>query len=682
MNSALCCTFKRRLLKSAFPLALFLCALTARAQPLRLGDLDGDGQPTVLDIVRLIAHLTGAQTLSPALAPFADLNEDGVVNQSDVDILQSAILGQRTLPNPYSAPIVSAPVGSTNGQNILLTGIARPNRTIVVSGGQETVFGQADSNGLFSVNVTLQSNRVNSLFVTASNGTFTSGIPQPLKIIQDSQPPSVFIDFPTNAQSLTTSNTVVAGRVGDLLSGFMGLSVTLSNYSAGSTSAPALRFSAGANVNVGIGNNGTFERTVPLGPGTNLITVIATDVHGNRAVKTTTVVYQPPLPNQPRLVVVSGDLQINNIHRTLFQPIVVKALQADGVTPFGHKVINLQVTRSDGRLFPTDPDQLAGNITSHADYNFNGTMFLQLWTDNQGEASAWWTLGGDAGCENNRVCVSSPGIPENAYFCATAMAAPAAQINVGSGDNQKVEVGSFPAEPLRAWVNDSCNGVGNVPVTFQVVQGGGLLFAPADRAPPGEGRTSITILSSITGHAEVLFQLGPVQGPNVIEATYPGNPGSPATFTCYGVDRNPALPTTLVGLVLNNSSQPIGGALCELFVPGNSTPVAMTFSDVQGHFSITNPPPGAADLFVYGPSATTVAGVDVLPNSFPFLSFSMTIIPNAENSLPRPVLLPRLNPDNEHLYYGTNDFVLTCEGIAGLKMTIKANSMRDARGIP
>ena len=74
-------------------------------------------------------------------------------------------------------------------------------------------------------------------------------------------------------------------------------------------------------------------------------------------------------------------------------------------------------------------------------------------------------------------------------------------------------------------------------------------------------------------------------------------------------------------------------------------------------------------------------GTNYIPfGTFPALSYPITLIPNAENSLPRPVLLPRLNPANARTYYGTNDLVLTCAGIQGLKMTIKANSMRDPQG--
>src|SRR5436309_1658658 len=99
--------------------------VTVSAQPLRLGDLDADDQPTVLDLVRLINHINGTASLSSALAPYGDINEDGIIDQRDVDLLQSAILGQMSLPNPFSPPLVSSPVTSTNGPNILLTGVAR-----------------------------------------------------------------------------------------------------------------------------------------------------------------------------------------------------------------------------------------------------------------------------------------------------------------------------------------------------------------------------------------------------------------------------------------------------------------------------------------------------------------------------------------------------------------------------
>src|SRR5947209_6686721 len=66
--------------------------------PRKLGDLDGDGRATVLDIVRLANHLNGTAPLSADLLLFADVNQDGVVDNRDVTAIANAVLGLATLP--------------------------------------------------------------------------------------------------------------------------------------------------------------------------------------------------------------------------------------------------------------------------------------------------------------------------------------------------------------------------------------------------------------------------------------------------------------------------------------------------------------------------------------------------------------------------------------------------------
>ena len=152
-------------------LVSIFCPLRSFAQPARLGDLDADGQPTVLDLQRLLNHLNSGRAeihLVPNLLPYADLNEDGVINTNDVLLLQDAILGRSTLPNPYAPPVANVPTVATNGDTITLTGVARPNRQILITGGRFAVFVRSDSNGLFSAEVLLRANQVNALFVTAS----------------------------------------------------------------------------------------------------------------------------------------------------------------------------------------------------------------------------------------------------------------------------------------------------------------------------------------------------------------------------------------------------------------------------------------------------------------------------------------------------------------------------------
>lgn len=57
------------------------------------GDLDDDGFVTVLDLVQVISEARQPRSLSTIQAARADVNEDGVVDDRDADLLISAILG-------------------------------------------------------------------------------------------------------------------------------------------------------------------------------------------------------------------------------------------------------------------------------------------------------------------------------------------------------------------------------------------------------------------------------------------------------------------------------------------------------------------------------------------------------------------------------------------------------------
>lgn len=103
-------------------LLLVLCLLTpsAFALPQKLGDLDEDGIPTVLDLARLNAHIAGTQPLTAQFALFADLNKDGFINDADRDELIKEILQTRT---PETLPLASVRFTSpfAGESNIALT---------------------------------------------------------------------------------------------------------------------------------------------------------------------------------------------------------------------------------------------------------------------------------------------------------------------------------------------------------------------------------------------------------------------------------------------------------------------------------------------------------------------------------------------------------------------------------
>ena len=223
-------------------------------------------------------------------------------------------------------------------------------------------------------------------------------------------------------------------------------------------------------------------------------------------------------------------------------------------------------------------------------------------------------------------------------------------------------------------MNDSCNAVVGIPVTFTVKAGEGRLFAepPAPGTNP-PGLTSVTIDTGITGHAKVYLRLGAGPGNNLVEANFVQNRTAPAVFTATGVARGDDSVTSLVGLVQDDSSLGIGGADCYLNV-GQEFFRATTSE--SGRFVFVDVPPGPAKLLVNALTATTRGGQPIPPGSFPSLNSTLILIPNTENQLPKPILLPRLNPGNARIYDGSSDLILTCEGVAGLRMTIKAGSMR------
>jgi len=568
--------------------------------------------------------------------------EPGVHELTAVAVSENGLIGVSTpviVTVEIPAPLITTEARPTNEATAAISGLTLPNLDVQLAGLPRLMTTMSDAKGQFQFEASLQSNQRNRLFITALSTSGQTSPPATIEITQDKEPPLLFIDFPEHNTEVTTESIVVAGRVGDLLSGFMGLDVSVND--------------APANVIVGIGRNGTYERgEVPLNLGRNLITATATDALGNKVTEIISVTRLEP--KGAILKTVAGNAQKAIVQTQLPNPIGVQ-VTTDSGSPIPNKLVTFQVARSDGHLSsPEEPTQSSSS--------------LQLLTDSEGFASVLWTLGMDAGCANNRVRVTAKGTFGDVFFCASANPQSARQINIGSGNQQRGEIGNHTTEPLRVWVNDSCNGVSGILVVYSVIQGGGLV----------NGESQTTVSTGITGHALADFQLGPEEGNQLIEATFPNNPGNPARFVISGIKRNIDLPTTLSGLVIDNANQPIGGARCS--VEKNGQIVAEMFSDTSGQFRFLNLPDGAGHLHVDGLVANTLFSQPIEQGSFPSLSYNLFLIPNSENKLPAPVLLPPLNPSNAQVYDGSRDVVLRVDGIDGLEMTVKAGSMRRVDG--
>ena len=637
-------------------LSLLACWATSQvhAADFQRGDTDASGALDISDGIRIFGFLFLGDPSELGCEDAADADDSGTLDITDgIFVLNFLFSGGAQPPAPFEEcgddptsdtlgclsftpcgptppPTLDAVTSPTREASITLSGSSVPGATITVLGGAETVV--VESDGSFSVEVSLKPNRENRLFVSASIEGRGTSAPAAVEVIQDGELPFLFVDGPQEGEETFENSVTVYGRVGDRLSGFMGLTVLVDGEEA--------------TVNVGQGTNGTFERAgIPLALGENVIVVSAEDEVGNVVTQEVRVA-RTEVPAGPTLRPVSGNNQRAVRGVELPDPIVVEA-ERDGV-PFAGKIVTFHVTRSDGRL-AAEPGVPARE----------GSLMMQARTDTNGLARAYWTLGTDAGCANNRVRVTSASVAGTVTFCASADPGTPDRILIGSGNSQRAEVGSVAPELLEAWVSDGCNGAVGEPVTFTVVRGGGLV----------DGEESVTVNTDRCGHASVAFTVGS-PGNNVVEATYERNPGLPATFVTFGLERDEFRPTGFSGIVLDNGGQPVVGATVTIEVDGHED-VSVLSSDEEGRlgafmFDDLGERQGPAHLVVDGNTATN--GV------FPSLHYEVVIVPNAPNALPAPVKLPELN-ENTVPFDGSEDVTLTIPEVEGLEMHVPAHTV-------
>ncbi|MEM7204904.1 MAG: hypothetical protein AAF628_31905 [Planctomycetota bacterium] len=537
-----------------------------------------------------------------------------------------------------ASPLVDPLPRITNQLQITVSGTSvEPQSTIDIQGGAAAVRVSAVA-GSFSATVALKANAVNPLAVTEE---LTGGGRSPavfFDVTQDSSGPDVIIGFPSDHARVATPSTTVSGTVRDLLSGLPGLTVTVNGQAAsvdpstGSFSIPSVALSAGA---------------------ATAVMATATDALGNQSQSQITVTHTPPPPGSG-IAVLSGNQQSATVGSELPQQIAVRVVDA-GSAPLVGELMTFRVTASNGTL----SDQSGGGSAA----------VLQAFTDANGEARAFWTLGSDAGQNNNRVEVTNPAFTGRADFFASASAGSPVGIDVGSGQLQATGPQSDALELLRARVTDGANGVAGVPVTFTVTQGDGVLSTPGNR----ENTRQLTVSTVGTGHAEVSFTAGTELGLNRVEATYAGNPRDPVEFTVR-VLTDQRFDTSFVGLVTDNSEQPIGGVRVDLQV--GTDPPLQAITDAEGQFAFTGlTTDGPADLNVDGATANMVGKAPVPAGTrFPSLHYETYVALNTENQLLVPINLPRLDSRNDRSFDGNRDVDLTIVGLEGVRFRVRAGT--------
>lgn len=448
-----------------------------------------------------------------------------------------------------------------------------------------------------------------------------------VSVVRDLTPPHLAIDVPAAGAALFTPTVTVEGLVNDVV--------------AGTVNAPQVTVHVNG-VAAAVANRSFVAPDLPVAPGDNVITVVATDVSGNAAQASITVTRQPP--SVAHLESTAGDHQQATVGSPLAQPLVVTLLDAAGA-PIAGKPVVFQLRSNNGQL---DAGKRAVVVT----------------TDAAGHAAAHFTLGTRAGAGGQLVDAAAVGFAGAPVFTETALAGPPAALVLDSGDQQVGIAGGTLAHPFVAVVTDAGhNRLAGVSVTFSVSRGAGTF---------GSGQQQLAVTSDTDGRAIARFTLDPNEGiaNNVAIAQIAGNASSPiVTFTASGRAAGDPAATSISGVVLDNTGQPVPGVTARIL---DSSLTAQT--DGNGLFRLAPAPVGAVKLVVDGSTS-------VRPGSWPDLEFELNTVPGRDNTVNMPIYLLPLDLGNGKMVDETHGATLTSPAVPGFSLEIAPGSVTFPGGV-
>ena len=537
---------------------------------------------------------------------------------------------------------ILAPVnlGITNMTPVTLNGTVNdPAAKITVDG-----VAVPQGGGGFSVPVPL----VEGLNILTAVATNSSGISTTatVEVTLDTTPPHVLINSPPNGTVLTASSVTVSGLANDVVVGTVNLAdlkVIVNGIAAN------------------VANRSFSALNVPLAIGPNTIQAVGTDKAGNSTTTFVTVTRvlasQPPPPAIGKALltqwvnIISGNNQSGTVGTALSAPIVV-SLTDSASHPVPNQMVVFKVTANNGLV------TAGGGTPSSA---------LAVTTDANGQAQVTWTLGQRAGAGNNTLSVSSALAVSPITITANGSQGKPSQVVVDSGNNQTGALGQPLPFPFVVDVIDAGhNRVPGIPVVFSIKQGGGS-FA---------GAPTLTVTSDSNGRAIAILTSGLQEGINneVVEATFAGNPGMPAAFEATAKAPGNPSGTTISGVVLDNSNNPIEAVTIRLYKTnqgsGNNLPVqvgASVETDAHGTFTIAPAPVGAFKLMADG---STAAGT----LTFPTLEYDIVTVAGNDNTVGMPIYLPSLDTVNKVCVDETHGGILTLPQYPGFALNIAAGS--------
>jgi alpha-tubulin suppressor-like RCC1 family protein len=222
-------------------------------------------------------------------------------------------------------------------------------------------------------------------------------------------------------------------------------------------------------------------------------------------------------PRIATLQVVSGDNQPGPIGGLLPQPLIVKVVDQHN-SPVSGALVEFEVTSGSGVLTPS-------SATS----------------DDNGLATTVWRLGPSVGVQT--VSAALNGLAP-VSFTANATSAPASKLVVQAGDGQTAKVGAALPTDIAVLVTDAFdNPKANVPVSFTVVSGGGVVSAATAVSDPSGIATVAWTLGTTAGVQSVVAGAGAI---TPLSFTATATPDAPTQFVVVGGDNQVAFPGTVL----------------------------------------------------------------------------------------------------------------------------------------
>jgi hypothetical protein len=512
-----------------------------------------------------------------------------------------------------TSPATLFTVGSTP-QTVKGT-VSDPAAQLTLNGAPVT-----NSNGSFQADVTLDEghNTITARAIDAEGQDVTDAISLSL----DMTPPYLTVESPKDGDTVRTGKIAVSGLINDIVRGTVAegqAHVTVNGKAAS------------------ISNRSYLAEDIVLSEGDNILKIDGADNVGNTSSISIKVKYQPLAPQH--IEVLSGQGQTAKINTTLAQPFKVNLLD-DKNQPIANKPVIFRVTEGDGVVGADTQDQGQGVLVQ---------------TDTEGVAATSFKLGSRVGVGNQRVRATAVGFDGEALFYATATGGIGNKVTVNSGNNQRGAISQPLPQPfVVAVVDEGANVVPGAQIEFKVTQGSGKFQ---------NGQTNLISQTDSDGRATAELTLGAEEGLDVqrATATLVGTPLY-AGFTASALKTGDPGQTSISGVVLDNQDQPLPGVTVRV---DGTTREAQT--DAQGQFKITEAPTGSVRLIADG-STTTAAG------EWPTLAFNLVTIAGADNPLPVPVYLVKLDTVNAK-QVGDQDVTLTLPDVPGFALEVKAGSV-------